>query len=327
MTPIASAIDRGINFLLSRRDARMRWSDFDTLAGPSTEWISAYVAFALARTGRGPALEAARETWARLRFQHWWSPGWGYHTRVPSDADSTVWTLSLCMAVGARPGRRALRFLGRHVTHSGGVTTFASGLPIRIFTRVARGSFAGWCGEHACVTAAAVSLRSLPRRTRALAWLRDVQRPDGHWSAYWWESPCYTTTLASEALSAETADGDAARVARGIEWTESYVRTRDGALLPFEASLALRTLVLSNEASVERSRVLETLLAGQHADGSWTPSARLRIPPPDMTDPDSCTQWKEGGRGGRSVQVDGAGCFTAASVLLALHAAEEREPS
>lgn len=323
MTAIASAIDRGIEFLLSRRDAHGHWSDFATLAGPSTEWVSAYVAFALARTGRPAGMRAARETWVRLRRQHWWSAGWGYHSRVPSDADSTLWALSLCTAVGSKPSWRALRFLGNHVTSSGALTTFARGLPIRIFTRVARGSFAGWCGEHACVTAAAVSLRSLPHRTRALDWLRGAQLPDGHWPAYWWQSPCYTTTLAAEALATEGDDGDGERVDRSVQWTESHVRACGDRLSPFEASLALRTLLISSQPTTERTRALEALLAGQDADGSWIPSARLRIPPPDMTEPDRWTQWKEGGLGGRSVQVDREGCFTAASVLLALHAAEE----
>jgi len=319
---IGSAIDRGIRFLLSRRDAHGQWSDFATLAGPSTEWVSAYVALALARTGRPMGTHAARQTWSRLRVQHWWSAGWGYHSRVPSDADSTVWALSLAMAVGARPSRRALRFLGKHVTRSGALTTFASGLPIRLFTRVARGSFAGWCGPHPCVTAAAVALPSFADRPRAVVWLRDAQRPGGYWPAYWWESPCYTTALASEALAGEDGDGDAERVARAADWTASHLRTHGEALSPFEASLALRTLLLVNGARIERRDALDVLLAGQANDGSWTPSARLRIPPPDMTDPDACTQWKEGGLGGRSVQVDAQGCFTAASILVALRSAE-----
>jgi hypothetical protein len=320
---ITSAIDGGVSFLLSRRDARGSWSEFATLAGPSTEWASAYVAFALARTARPAAVQAARETWNRLRFSHWWSGGWGYHRRVPSDADSTVWVLSLGMALGARPSRRALRFLEKHVTTSGGVVTFASGLPIRVFTRVARGSFAGWCSPHPCVTAAAVSLPNLPHRARALAWLREAQRADGHWPAYWWASPHYATALAAEALAAENDASDGERVARAAAWTSAQVGARANAFTPFDSSLALRTLLLAPDADAERERLIEALLAGQGANQDWTPSARLRIPPPDMTDPDSCVQWKEGGLGGRSVQVDRGGCFTTASVLLALRAVEE----
>lgn len=321
---ITAAIDGGVNFLLSRRDARGPWSEFATLAGPSTEWASAYVAYALARSGRPAAMQAAREVWNRLRFDHWWSGGWGYHRRVPSDADSTVWVLLLGMALGARPSRRSLRFLRRHITTSGGVATYASGLPIRVFTRVARGSFAGWCSPHPCVTAAAVSLPSLPFRARVISWLREAQRADGHWPAYWWASPHYTTALAAEALAGENDPGDAERVARAATWTSAQVQAHANALTPFDCSLALRTLLLAPDADTERECLIQALLAGQRANQDWTPSARLRIPPPDMTDPDCCVQWKEGGLGGRSVQVDRSGCFTAASVLLALRAVEER---
>src|SRR5205823_6197460 len=101
-----TAVENGIAFLLGRRDVRGWWSDFQTLAGPSTEWVSAFVAFALARTNRTAALAAARDTWRRLRCTRWWSAGWGYNPTVPSDADSTIWTLRLAAAVGSPLSRR-----------------------------------------------------------------------------------------------------------------------------------------------------------------------------------------------------------------------------
>jgi hypothetical protein len=315
------SIERAVAYLLGRRTGRGRWEDFDTLAGTSTDWVSAYVALALARTGDPRALAAAREAWSRLRRRQWRSAGWGYNGRVPPDADSTIWVMHLAAALGSRTGRRTRRFLAGHLTPAGALATYARVGRIRIFTGLAGQSFAGWCGPHGCVTAAGATLAALPGRERALEWLRAAQRPDGDWRAYWWSSPHYATTLAAEALD-DTADPyDPPRVQRAVRWTARQVEEAN-ASSPFDQALALKALVIPPETLPQAARLVETLVLGQHPDGSWPPSARLRIPPPDVTDPHAYHSWVEGAGGGGSVQVDQRACFTTATVLQALCAAD-----
>jgi hypothetical protein len=175
------------------------------------------------------------------------------------------------------------------------------------------------------VTAGAAALGSLPERERALDWLRLSQRPDGDWRAYWWDSRHYATTLAAEALNDADGPGDDARVWRAVQWTASEVEGWNAAgSSPFEVALALRALLLAPETLPLAADLLEGLALAQRADGSWTPSARLKIPPPDVTDPDAYSPWVEGGRGGGSIQVDEHACFTTATVLQALCACERR---
>src|SRR2546427_240590 len=127
----AGAIGQAVTYLLSRRNVRGWWTDFDTLAGASTEWVSAFVALALARTNEPAALAAARDTWLHLRRHRFWSAGWGFNRTVPSDADTTIWVLHLAAALGVRASGRTLRFLSRHITPAGALTTYARAGPIR----------------------------------------------------------------------------------------------------------------------------------------------------------------------------------------------------
>jgi hypothetical protein len=323
---VRPAVAGAVASLLERRTARGRWEDFDTLAGASTDWVSAYVGLALAQTGRADALAAAHEAWARLRRRRV-SAGWGYNGRVPPDADSTIWVMHLAAALDAQVGSRPERFLARHLSPAGAMATFANAGRIRIFTRLPGHSFAGWCGAHTCVTAAAAGLRSVRGRDRMLEWLRAEQRPEGDWRAYWWDSPYYATTLAAEALADAGASGDQARVERAVRWTAGQVEARGPAHgSPFENALALRALLLAPETQPLAGEVLEALTIAQRPDGSWAPSARLRIPPPQVTDPDAYSSWVEGGRGGGSVQVDQHACFTTATVLQALCAVSAHDP-
>ncbi len=322
-TSTAHVIDRAVEFLLQQRSAAGWWTDFDTLAGSSTEWVSAFVAVALARSRRPRAVAAARQTWLRLRRTRWWSSGWGFNLTVPSDADSTVWVLHLGSALGERIGGRSLRFLGRHVTSSGALTTYASAGPIRAFTRLSGESFAGWCGSHACVTGAAALLPQLPDRERALAWLRSAQCRSGEWRAYWWPSRHYATALAAEALALASGAGDADRVRRAASWAAADIR-RQGAASPFDRAFALRTLLLDPDSRRTAASQLDALARAQRDDGSWPPSARLRIPPPAIVEPDEYPVWIEGGRGGGSVQSDRHALFTTSAVVQALVAAERQ---
>lgn len=328
-------IDAAIDFLLSARDSRGWWRDFDTLAGTSTEWVTAYVGAALAAAPHPFAYRTARESWSLLNRSRWWSPGWGYNSWVPPDADSTTWAMLLAEGVDAGHSvrvRRARRFLDRHVRSScGSVTTFAADGPIRRFTRLRRQiSFRGWCGAHTCVAAAVANLKDLHDSSRIRAYLRRAQREDGSWTGYWWCDHEYTTALAAEALSVVAEPEDFGRVQLAVEWASrridqnGSVTCADPSIVPaFATSWCLRTLVLGydrEEVRMPIDRAVRWLLQHQKPDGSWARSTRLRIPPPDVVDPEGYASWIVNGRGGGSIVFDQQAVFTTASVIKALQA-------
>jgi squalene-hopene/tetraprenyl-beta-curcumene cyclase len=329
---LTPALERGVGFLLSAESASGWWRDFDTLAGPGDEWVSAYVAAALASAPDPRARPRAWCTWRRLRRRRWWSGGWGYNGKVPGDADSTIWSLRLAHALGAGGSlraRRGYRFLARHLRPDGGVSTYSEEGPIRHFTRVRPSfSFRGWCGAHACVTAAAASLPEIGADPRVRAYLRRAQSDDGGWTAYWWCDRSVATALAAEALAESSAAEDADARCRAAAWAVGRVR-EDGSVgsvthpagSAFAAAWCLRLLLLGDGRGGHMADPVPAaawLLRSQRANGSWPASAALRIPPPDVEDPERYERWALHGRGGGSILLDGNAIFTTATVVDAL---------
>jgi hypothetical protein len=321
---LTSAHERGVAFLAHQQTRDGRWADFETLAGASDEWVTAFVGSALAVQPSTVAKQCAMSALRSLRRRRRWSRGWGYSARVPCDADSTLWVLHLAQRLASKPSLRmwrAHRFVVAHMGRDGGVSTFRLAGPIRRFTGLSiRVRFRGWCGPHACVTALAASLVDLPIRAKALFYLRHAQRSDGSWGAYWWVGREYATALAADAMALSEAVEDRTCHERAVGWAIGQLN-RGGRAGAFPLACALRAALYDNASGVTTAPVMDalgSLVGSQLADGSWPGSAALRIPPPDMIDVDAFDQWVVDGRGGGSVQTDGERCFTTATVVETL---------
>jgi squalene-hopene/tetraprenyl-beta-curcumene cyclase len=342
---VTEAVRWAAEFLIESRDADGWWRDFD-VAGPSDAWVTAYVGLALSAVEDGPARPAAHRAWDLLRARRRWTQGWGYHARVPPDADTTTWALRLADAVGhGRSFRatRARRFLTRHAREDGGVATFSLPTPIARFTGLAD-RFSGWCSSHACVSAAAAGVSGLRDRHRLLEFLRGRQCPDGSWAGYWWHDPEFATSLAVEALSQTDEPNDRRRVTEATRWATGRIDEHgavstafDPAGSQFATAGAVRVLAVgvsreedwSAELDAAHGRAVGWLLAAQSRAGGWKPSAHLRVPPPDVADPDAVREWGRDGTGEASIGTivrDQRGLFTTATVLTALGAASVRRP-
>jgi squalene cyclase len=326
-------IDKAITFLRVSRGLDGWWWDFYTRAGFSDEWVTGYVGTALAAVPDSRASQMAQAAWGKLRSRRRRAAGWGYNKHVPTDADSTLWALHLVEAVGGAPSRRVRRaheMLARHVLPDGGVATYASEGPIRHFTRIKSSiSMEGWCSAHPCVTAAAALCPAFSGREQALDFLCKTQSPDGGWNSYWWCDREYATAHAARALHNQGDPADNAHIQDAVEWARRRVGP-DGAVRnnlfpggsPFATALALYILALAGDRGAvreEASRALDWLLAQQQPDGSWRPTAALRIPPASAADPETVSDWSiHSGGGGGTIVIDQRALFTVATVLRAL---------
>jgi hypothetical protein len=85
---------------------------------------------------------------------------------------------------------------------------------------------------------------------------------------------------------------------------------------PFRLALRVLGIVSARHHGFEPA--LTQLLALQLDDGSWTASARLRVPPLDAQNPALRWNWDESGNGFGSIVLDQQRVFTTATAVRAL---------
>lgn len=323
-------IQSGITFLLAARDSKGWWIDFHLAAGLSDEWVTGYVGTLLATLPDPRIRDAINTAWNLLQTRcHRANGMWGYNRFPPGDADSTGWILQLAQAIGEQDSERsqqALESLAEHRRPNAGMSTYAHASPIRAFIHAsAEQGFEGWCGSHTCVSAA---IAALPQYNSQLQdYLQSSQISNGSWLAYWWHDPEYVTALAAEAIA--TYDPTSDCIDRAVVWgmnrfsSHGCVATSDHPSgSPFATAWCLRLLMLrQHDAAVKAAIVKATdwLVQHQQPDGSWSSSARLRVPHPDDLNPNQFHQWVYHGTIQGSLVFDERSVFTTATVLQALY--------
>ncbi len=302
-------VENAASFVVAAQDADGAWRDFQLKPGRSEAWVTAYVGASLLRVAgalrcvdAAPALAGARSFINAARDPR---GGWGYNTRCAPDADSTARAILFLRAIGDEVPLRDYAALAKFQLDSGDFATYraSEGRP-------------GWCAGHPDVTVVALRALSgvLPAghvilrkgRARLAAYVRETSST----AAYWWPSPLY---LANELLRLQREDGGAPRFALSRCDLSSGVSC-------FHEALALEIAVLLEMGAARRGAISRRLAARQNADGSWPSAPILRI-----TDPLSSAL---GDRRFRQSEIasDDRRIFTTATVMAALHAAEQGSP-
>lgn len=325
---VSVALEHAVDWLLAARHQSGWWRDFfgTRFVDSSDEWVTAYVGDALAGVGRDRARSAARDGLALLLTQHDRTSGWGYNVLLPPDGDGTTWTLRLARSLGEVEHERLAagrHLLGDLTRPDGGVASYteAAVTPLDGILRIG-GSYEGWCAPHLCITAPAAVL-GLSDST--LSYLARFQNDDGSWTGYWWDEDGYATAWAVQALAGSPDHRDA--VSAAVAWCagrigpDGAVRAgADAAPSAFATALALYAM---RAAGVDRTedvaaaageRAERWLLDSQLEDGSWEPSACLRVAQPDVRDPGVSPELI-------MYYIPDRGVWTTATVLAALSAA------
>jgi squalene-hopene/tetraprenyl-beta-curcumene cyclase len=323
-------------YLSSRRSVDRLWRDFETLAGTSSDWVTAFICFAV-RDCRRLRDEVEGALTALVRRQRR-NGGWSYNEHVPTDCDSTAWVLlALSTRVMWRPSVvvRARNYVVRHADpSSGGFMTYAPGDAIERYIGANREQTHGWLAPHPCVTSVALQALLLhgertdgPLLRSAITYLTNAQDPHGLWTSYWWPGKAYNTYFALRALlmaravPARAAHAVLDAVARDQDPSGGWRVGKDQTPGVFNTSLhALTLLLLPHEQRWEACEAaIAWLLDAQQNDGSWPGRPILRIPAPMISEPDDDATWAEVPASGTGTIVrDQHRLFTTATALWAL---------
>jgi squalene-hopene/tetraprenyl-beta-curcumene cyclase len=334
------ALLRARAFLISARDADGLWRDFRTLAGQSSDWVTAFVAYALKQSGTD---ETADSALSRLLLRQRRNGGWAYNEDVPADCDSTAWAL---LGLTARQTcewntnaiDRGVEFICRHQLESldGGFSTYVPSDGINIFIQAGDSdSVAGWTDAHVCVTSVAVqalltasNFVQSGRVAGALQYLLSKRLPEGNWSSYWWKGRAYSTYHAVRALSLAgfSSAAELPKIAKHLvarqrtDGAWSGEQADRGVPEAFETAFVLLALSVCNDSELSHAvkRGMRWLVSQQDGDGSWPSVPILRIPAPAVKDPDRPRKWRTNELGTGVIIRDEARLFTTAAVVWAL---------
>jgi hypothetical protein len=280
--------------------------------------------------GNQRAFEAAKESWKIHGVKHFFDGfgGWSYNHLWTEDADSTAWGIRFANNLGLEGKLRtklAEKFLLQHVTSNGGIRTFFLEKELRKFLNAAPDDdISGWIAPHTCVTAAVALLPSM--NSLFTPWLHKHQLQNGSWDAYWWSDAEYSTSLAIEALLLSKSEEYNESVDKSTDYILNKLGEKDFVSnerfpegSPFATALALKVLVLSHKRQDLKAKIesIESwLMDRQKLDGSWEPSALLRVPPVKKTDVSTFRDWNSGkGLEWSTTTVDQHAVFTTATVL------------
>ena len=298
-----AALRDGLSFLFYMRDGG-HWADFFLPAGEVDRWVTAYI---LLRLSRLPlALFEPKERRQLEESVDWLlaarnpSGGWGYNRSSGDDADSTSLAILALRRHGRPVPREARDVLRCCLGGDGGVATYPRQTPLG----------GSWAASVPDVTALALAALGDEldgaRRREAERFLESRRLPGGLWPSFWWLTPLYATWAVLEARVA----GKKSRRSTEIEAQLLRALRKYMPVNTFEVAL----LLLCQEylgVTPPPGGLAQRLQSEQQPDGSWLPSAYLRLPSPRVTEP-----WSTIDAG--PAFVDRRGLLTTATALEAL---------
>jgi hypothetical protein len=221
----------------------------------------------------GPRMTAEdRAAFAGRLLRAQWRPGiWEYGVGIQRpDSDTTASALRALDRLGHKVGLEGLRLFYNPRTrlfHTFRRPDDRRGLDLPPQSREKHG------GAHPCVLANIWLLFLERGQLKGLARqvLEPMQRADGGWHTYFYDSPHYSTRLFSELLTGFGTEHDPAleRTLAALLASQPQSPTRDAEALIALAGLARRFPSRSEEISQKAKAFLAGIQSAQLADGSW----------------------------------------------------------
>jgi len=325
---VDAAIKKGVNYLWSL-NKNGKWTGFPTLAGESDIWVTGFVLTHINHlSGFTEGIDKSQKFLLNSRQP---AGGWSYSAQVPPDADSTAWclmALKSCPKMTDMAIEEAQTFLWSHFSGHG-ISTFLSNSAICEFIEAtANMSVSGWTSAHTDVSiASALADIQNTKVIKIIKWLSEIQKKEGLVNSYWWRGPYYTTTLLLRALSLKNLqlpEIDSRKLMSILTNNQldsgGFSQDSSATLDSFSTALALESFCHLSVPGQPQGKIncAHALLQSQQENGAWSGDFSMRIPAPDVMDPELNTSWNNADGGGNSFIEDKDGLFATAMACYAL---------
>jgi hypothetical protein len=339
LSTLVDSINGALHFLLQGQQDGC-WIDIQLKVGGSTEWITAFVAYALQEALQldllQDRLEAALQNAASyLIHSRHQGGGWGFNEVSGVDADSTSTCLLFLLGCASPDEDFAsdAKILLGNQNADGGIGTFSEGA-IRQQIEAKNPNFPlpdvcyynGWRASDSYITA--MSLLALSRLDiqdagsdairRALEYIEKRQVNQSYWTAYWSTSRLFATHYCFRVLSKFRAADTRGKLRGACEWIASIQHDNGGwsgtsgsEPTALDTALAIETLVRWDPSTYASHilRGIQWLSDAQLGDGSFESYDWMKVPLPWDEDPEKDSDRLVG---------DSNRYYTTAAVLRAL---------
>jgi squalene-hopene/tetraprenyl-beta-curcumene cyclase len=325
---VEQAISRGLQYLINNINQDFAWPDFLTSAGEGKNWTTAFVGYNLAQ------LENTIDILPKVLQSNATKYG-RYNDDVLQDGDSTNFFIAFKSAMNQQVLKEEIKGWLRFRNADGGWVTYRDEDKLREFLKISRDvSMSGWMNAQHCVTAvsALVLLQvgdvGKDIYDQTCQYLISHQNAKGYWNSYWWTSPVYATSFSVLAMAANVSAKEHCK--KAVQWLVS-VQQADGSWKngahttessALYTALALRAIAtFDDDGNLYKDAVdkgFEWLMQNQTEDGSWKSQRVLRIPSPDIENPDLVFHWRKSSFGTNCVVDDHNRFFTTSTVVSTL---------
>jgi hypothetical protein len=291
------------NFIINHQNDNGSWFDYDTNAGLSNVWSTAFILNNISNTIFNEKTIKKAISFLKENKQE---DLWGYNTSMIFDSDSTSFAL-ISLAKNKISTSKELDLYLAQQQLKGGYSTYTNKHKLLECLNFEYTNVQGWMQEHLCVSAVSyylmetLNLRS-DFRDNIYIFLLKNQNQNGLWDSYWWTSPIYATSFIIQAYFINNTEANES-IEKAIDGLLS-LQQNDGSFIdnhnfksPFYTALVIIAFcsnkIVYNEYQDKIKLALKWLLSQQTTDGAFLSTYSLQIPEASIVNPKKVKKWSK----------------------------------
>jgi hypothetical protein len=259
------------------------FTDFFNSAGLSDVWVSSFLAYF---TSKSQILDL-NDTLKFINNQYIDGKGWGYNKSWITDADTTTFSILALYENNFEITNDMFKCWLKYQNEDGGFATYKDEGELLLSLNNTDSNISGWMASHFCVSSAAYLLFSQLNIKSSSDEFINLRRyilnkiDKNHFDSYWWDSPIYSLSLL---IIGSKKINDLVIYNKCLKKLNDILDEGLDKIKNFYLGLSL--LALKGSSNLQCKNIINKLIKSQKNDGSWSEDYILRMPSPEITNPD-----------------------------------------